>query len=465
MQTPLVFSIDKGFPKQAFKQVYAASGIELWEAPNSRQLIRLEYDDDRKLLTAMSANFIFISNARVEVLLERMNRDVNIVGGGEMWIESCPTLEGFCALHFSSKKIEFFDRVLDIAHSLRINPFPNYFILGPSTYTRNKRPGKHDSWRTVNEVWLPGDFVNYNPPIKIGVIDKSFVYHFNLPGTNQIRGQPMPDSVDPTHGTHVAGIIGATTPSDGSVAMRGLCPPTTAELRLHVLFPSGGPPVPGIQYCFNDLRRVLNNCGEDRISLVNLSMEWCCLFNRQQLKYVENMLSHFAELFHLWRYHVVISEGNNARNLDALALRQIPTGENTVEIDVFSSLRRVSNRVTIVGASDIFGQLASFSNYGSMVSVVAPGEHILSTSASPDKYDVRDGTSQSAPFVTGAMALMKVRFPDLSYSQIVERLQNTVDLHFSLEGKCISGGRLNLGRALGLPGSLISEEERVRAYP
>ena len=416
----------------------------------------------------MSANFIFISNAR-EILRvnERMHRDVEIGGGEDMWIESCPTSEGFCALHFSSKKRDSFDRVLDIAHSLGLKPFPNYFILGPSTYARNKRPGEHDLWNSFNEIGPPVDFNNDNTPIKIGVIDKSFVYHVNLPGSDQIRGQPMPDSVDPTHGTHVAGIIGATAPSDGSVAMRGLCPPTTAELLLHVLFPSGGPPVPGIQYCFNDLRRVLNNCGEDRVSLVNLSMEWCCRFNIQQLVYLENMLSHFAEIFQLWKYHVVISAGNNARNLDALQLSQnTPIRNHTAEIDVFSSLRRVSKRVTIVGASDMFGQLASFSNYGNMVSLVAPGIQVLSTSASPDKYDVRGGTSQSAPFVTGAMALMKVRFTDLSYFQIVERLQDTVDLHFSLEGKCISGGRLNLGRALGLSGSLtISEEERMRANP
>jgi hypothetical protein len=36
--------------------------VEVWENSNSRRLVRLEYGKDMKLLQAMSANFIFISN-------------------------------------------------------------------------------------------------------------------------------------------------------------------------------------------------------------------------------------------------------------------------------------------------------------------------------------------------------------------------------------------------------------------
>eukprot|EP01035_Chromulina_nebulosa_P023066 gene23066-29888_t len=471
VQTPLVFSRDGLFPEQASRKVYenqSSSRIEVWEAPASRRLVRLEYAEDKNLRTAMSANFIFISiewDVSLDPLLERMNNDVEVVGGAEMWIERCPTSEGFCALHFSSKKIEFFDRVLDIAHKFGLKPFPNYFIVSPTSDTRTKRPGTQDLWNSFNDIGLPVDFINDNPPIKIGVIDQSFVYHENLPGSNHLRDQHLPDRPDPSHGTHVAGIIGATASVNRAVAMKGLCSPAVAELRLHVIFPSGGPPDPDIQYCFNDVRRVLDKCGEDGVSLVNLSMEWCSWFNSTQVKYVRNMMSFFSRIFNTWRYHVVISAGNNGRNLDSLQIGYhfYPM---SVEIDVFSSLKQFSDRVTIIGASDMFGHLAGFSNYGNTISLMmAPGVQILSTSTSPDGDDVRDGTSQSAPFVTGAMALMKVRFSDLTYSQIVARLQNTVDIHFSLQGKCISGGRLNIGRALGLTRSLISEEERVSAYP
>eukprot|EP01036_Dinobryon_divergens_P034831 gene34831-45060_t len=235
VQTPLVFSSNGGFQEQASWKVYEhqySSRIEVLEAPMSRRLFRLEYGADRKLLTAMSANVIFISNERdvpLDPTIKRMNMDVRIVGGGEMWIERCPTSKGFCALHFSSKKIELFDRILDIAHGLDLKPFPNYFILGRKNKIRertvfiNKRSKKYNSWNSFNDIGLPVDFRNDNPPIKV-------------------------DSPDPIHGTHVVGIIGATAPA----VMKGLCSPATAELRLHVMFPSEGPPVPDIQYCFND---------------------------------------------------------------------------------------------------------------------------------------------------------------------------------------------------------------------
>eukprot|EP01036_Dinobryon_divergens_P033959 gene33959-43869_t len=463
VQTPTIFfagaivnpSPPDSFVKVEEKQTLSLS-IEVWEDPKSRRSVRLEYDSDMKLLQAISANFIFITFtdspfSNVEQLRETIQQDMNSLFGqaseGEVWLEQCPTFKGFCALHISSKKIEFYDSILQ-----KYDFFPR----------KMRMSNPQNPFDTVD---LP---VNIPPTplrrIKVGVIDKSFVHHTNLPGSEQ-----MPESPDSNHGTHVAGIIAATTPADGSVAMKGLCSPTSVELHLYVLFSTGGPPLPENAHFFRDLVRVFNNCGMDHVSLINLSMEWCNKFNSGQEAFLRNMLSHIVRLIRHWRCHVVIAAGNHSRNLDLFQIGQPPNREsNTIEIDIFSSLATmIPEQVTIVGVSDVFGHLASFSNYnyGSMVSLMALGEHILSTSASPDGYDVRSGTSQSTPFVTGAMALMKARFPELTYSQIVERLQNTVDLHFSLRGKSISGGRLNIGRALGLTGSLISEEERVSAYP
>eukprot|EP01036_Dinobryon_divergens_P033958 gene33958-43868_t len=155
-------------PDENFNKLLSSSRIDIWEAPTSRRLVRLEYGEDNVLRTAFSANFIFISDKRevsLDPLIELMKRDVGKVGGGEMWIERCPTLEGFCALHFSSKKIEFFDRVLDIAHKLDLKPFPNYIIFGSSNYTRTKRPGTQDLWNSFNDIGLPVDFDSDNPPL------------------------------------------------------------------------------------------------------------------------------------------------------------------------------------------------------------------------------------------------------------------------------------------------------------
>ena len=52
--------------------------------------------------------------------------------------------------------------------------------------------------------------------------------------------------------------------------------------------------------------------------------------------------------------------------------------------------------------------------------------------------------------VAGAMALLRVRFPHATHQQLIARLLATVDPLPSLAGRCTSGGRLNLARALGL---------------
>src|SRR6185369_2337415 len=57
--------------------------------------------------------------------------------------------------------------------------------------------------------------------------------------------------------------------------------------------------------------------------------------------------------------------------------------------------------------------------------------------------------SMAAPHVAGALALMKARFPAMNSSQLISRLLSTVDVLPALVGKCKTGGRLNLARALG----------------
>jgi thermitase len=62
--------------------------------------------------------------------------------------------------------------------------------------------------------------------------------------------------------------------------------------------------------------------------------------------------------------------------------------------------------VVAVGAVDGEGQVASFTSYGARITVVAPGVNILSSFAKGG-YAVASGTSQAAPCVAGAVALLK----------------------------------------------------------
>lgn len=94
--------------------------------------------------------------------------------------------------------------------------------------------------------------------------------------------------------------------------------------------------------------------------------------------------------------------------------------------------------------------LSTSSAFGSgMVELAAPGTSIFTASAAGDRdYIVVSGTSFSAPMVSGALALLKAKFPNEDYRQLINRLLRSVDPLAALAGKTITGGRLNLSAAL-----------------
>ena len=66
---------------------------------------------------------------------------------------------------------------------------------------------------------------------------------------------------------------------------------------------------------------------------------------------------------------------------------------------------------------------ASFSNYGKMVNVFAPGVDIITTAVN-DKYtSSARGTSFSTPLVAGVAALVKTRYPDISPDALREQIR------------------------------------------
>jgi hypothetical protein len=112
--------------------------------------------------------------------------------------------------------------------------------------------------------------------------------------------------------------------------------------------------------------------------------------------------------------------------------------------------------VISVAASDRQDRLLEFSSYGkNSIDLVAPGEGIVSTvpfAYDPSGYAALSGTSMAAPFVSGAAALYLSRWPGASAAQVRDAILGSVDRLPGLAGKTASGGRLDVGAMLGLPG-------------
>ena len=86
--------------------------------------------------------------------------------------------------------------------------------------------------------------------------------------------------------------------------------------------------------------------------------------------------------------------------------------------------------VWAVGATDEEGSVATFTSFGARISVVAPGSRIYSAYANGG-YAHASGTSQAAPFVAGAIALLKSfalrRGARLSSSDLVDIVRHSSD--------------------------------------
>ena len=128
----------------------------------------------------------------------------------------------------------------------------------------------------------------------------------------------------------------------------------------------------------------------------------------------------------------VASAGNSARDTDLGV--QYPAGDD------------VPNVIS-VAATDSHDTLASFSNWGlTTVELAAPGAGIYST-APNGGYMGKSGTSMAAPHVSGVAALA-LSMCAASTSDLHWMLLSTVDVIPALQGKMTTAGRLNAARAL-----------------
>jgi thermitase len=222
------------------------------------------------------------------------------------------------------------------------------------------------------------------------------------------------------HGTHIAGIIGATrSTARGAV---GVSPRVTImPIRYYADENTDTDTVANIV-------KAIDFAIENGAQIINFSSEGTG-FNVAEYRAIERA-SKKGIL-------VITAAGNQGQNNDNAATPCYPASYDLPNI-------------LSVAATNIHNNVLPVSNYGpNKVHVAAPGEHIFST-LPKGRYGYNTGTSQATAFVTGVAALMLAENPSLKPLDLKKIIMSTVDKQPSLKDKVASGGRLNAFKALAL---------------
>ena len=129
----------------------------------------------------------------------------------------------------------------------------------------------------------------------------------------------------------------------------------------------------------------------------------------------------------------VTSAGNNGRDNDSR--------------HVYPACYDIDNMIVVANAT-CDGTLFRHSNYGKKsVDIAAPGSYILSTTPE-NGYGYLTGTSMSAPVVSAAAAMLYSNYSNITLKRVKDILLATARANDALEGKCATGGILDLGAAM-----------------
>jgi parallel beta-helix repeat protein len=260
-----------------------------------------------------------------------------------------------------------------------------------------------------------------------GYVDDIYGYDFCTWDDGQTDSDPMDDLY---HGTHCTGTIGAI--GNNGVGVTGVCWNVKIMALKFIAYDNQGhvaDAIACIEYAVEMGAKVLSN-------------SWGCEYN-QSLKLAIDAANTNGVLF-------VAAAGNSGSDNDWSPV--YPASYDCENI--------ISVMATDANDERSIWSYPYSSNWGATsVDLAAPGSYILSTFPTYQTYEMAGrgystyygmmgGTSTAAPHVAGACALIWSANPTLTHLQVKQIILNTVDELDELEGLCVTGGRLNLYKAV-----------------
>ena len=263
-------------------------------------------------------------------------------------------------------------------------------------------------------------------------------------GNNDVMG------TDASHGTHVAGIIGAVR--NNNIGIKGVAD--------HVaIMPIRA--VPDGDEHDKDIANAIRYAVDNGAWVINMSFGKS--FSPEK-SWVDEAVKYASSKGVL----LVHAAGNDAKNIDI---------EDNFPSRNFDSdtLQPFSNWITVGASGATQKELAApFSNYGKReVDVFAPGVRIYSTIPGGNTYGEKDGTSMASPVVAGLAGLILSYYPELTPEQVISIIKNssmkitdkttykpgTEDESVSLVDLSSTGGLVNAYDAIKLAASTKGERK------
>ncbi|MBI3233796.1 MAG: S8 family serine peptidase, partial [Bacteroidetes bacterium] len=237
--------------------------------------------------------------------------------------------------------------------------------------------------------------VNYNSRTIVG--DTYEAANQRNYGNKDVKGP------DASHGSHVAGIIGAVR--NNNLGIQGIA--LNVKIMVIRVVPDG-------DERDKDVANGILYAAQNGASIINMSFGKNFGYNK---KTVDDAVK-FAMSKDVLMIHAA---GNNGECNDSIA--HYPTREYEDDSTFAKSWIEV-------GASTWMAKKllpASFSNFGmKSVDVFAPGYDINSTVPDSNEYKEESGTSMAAPVTAGVAAVVRSYYPDLSAVQVKEAIEKSV---------------------------------------